>query len=36
MMIWFLQYSFLIEFVVVFHSARVGLLSFGDVIGCDE
>ena len=26
---------FLIDFLVVFHSARIVLLRLGDVIGCD-
>ena len=36
MVIWFSLCSFLIDFLVVFHSARIVLLRFGDVIGCDE
>ena len=36
MVIWFSLCSFLIDFLVVFHSARIVLLRSGDVIGCNE
>ena len=36
MVIWFSLYSFLIDFLVAFHSGRIVLLRFGDVIACDE
>ena len=36
MMVWFLVYSFLIDFLVVFPSACIVLLRFGNVIGCNE
>ena len=36
MVIWLSLCFFLIDFLVVFHSARIVLLRLGDVIGCDK
>ena len=36
MVIWLSICFFLIDFLVVFHSGRIVLLRFDDVIGCAE